>query len=143
MDLIIKNSVIHPDTLSYKEYIMKIIKQFGIIFFICWLSVVIEKLLPFAFPASVIGMILLLFCLLTGLVKPAQIQDFSSFLLTNMAFFFIPAGVNVINYLDILKANWMPLLVICVVTTVITFAATAYSVKLTIQFMNRKRRSIV
>lgn len=38
---------------------MKIIRQIGIIFTVCWLSLVIEKLLPFTFPASVIGMILL------------------------------------------------------------------------------------
>ena len=120
---------------------MKIIKQLGIIFSICWLSAVIEYLLPFAFPASVIGMVLLLICLLTGILKVASIQEMSDFLLSNMSFFFIPAGVNVINYLDILKANWLPLLVICVITMVITFAVTAYSVKLTVWLMNKKRRT--
>ena len=48
---------------------MKIIKQVGIIFSICALSVLIEHFLPFAFPASVIGMILLFLFLLTGLLK--------------------------------------------------------------------------
>lgn len=119
---------------------MKIIKQVGIIFSICWLGVVIEKLLPFAFPASVIGMILLLFCLLTGTLKIDHIREKSDFLLSNMAFFFIPAGVNVINYLDILKANWLPLLVICVLTTVITFGATVYSIRFTIWLLHRGRR---
>ena len=38
---------------------MKIVTQVGIIFSICWISQIIEKLLPFSFPASVIGMILL------------------------------------------------------------------------------------
>ena len=64
--------------------------------------------------------------------------DKSDFLLANMAFFFIPAGVNVINYLDILKASWLPLLVICLVTTVITFAATAFSIRLTVYLLRRK-----
>ncbi len=91
---------------------MKIIKQVGIIFSICCISVLIEQYLPFAFPASVIGMILLFLLLLTGLLKIDHIREKSDFLLANMAFFFIPAGVNVINYLDILKANWLPLLLI-------------------------------
>lgn len=117
---------------------MKIIKQFGIIFFICWLGTVVEKLLPFAFPASVIAMLILLLCLITGLLKVEHIREKSDFLLENMAFFFIPAGVNVINYLDILKASWLPLVVICTVTTVITFAATAYSIRLTILLLHRK-----
>ena len=45
---------------------MKIIKQIGIVFSVCWLSVLVEKILPFAFPASVIGMILLFVCLISG-----------------------------------------------------------------------------
>ena len=119
---------------------MKIIKQVGIIFSICWLGVVMEKLLPFAFPASVIGMVLLLICLLTGILKVEHIREKSDFLLSNLAFFFIPAGVNVINYLDILKTNWLPLLVICVLTTIITFVATAYSIRFTIWLLHRGRR---
>ena len=118
---------------------MKIIKQFGIIFSLCWIATVIERLLPIAFPASVIAMLLLLICLMTGALKIDHIREKSDFLLANMAFFFIPAGVNVINYLDILKANWLPLLLICVITTVITFAATAYSIRLTIWLLGRRK----
>ena len=118
---------------------MKIIKQFGIIFSLCWIATVIEGLLPIAFPASVIAMLLLLLCLMTGVLKIDHIREKSDFLLANMAFFFIPAGVNVINYLDILKANWLPLLLIHVITTVITFAATAYSIRLTIWVLGRRK----
>ena len=118
---------------------MKIIKQFGIIFSLCWLATVIEGLLPIAFPASVIAMLLLLVCLLAGVLKIDHIREKSDFLLANMAFFFIPAGVNVINYLDILKENWLPLLLICVITTVVTFAATAYSVRLVMRLLAGKK----
>lgn len=118
---------------------MKIIKQFGIIFSLCWLATVIEGLLPIAFPASVIAMLLLLVCLLAGVLKIDHIREKSDFLLANMAFFFIPAGVNMINYLDILKENWLPLLLICVITTVVTFAATAYSVRLAMRLLAGKK----
>lgn len=118
---------------------MKIIKQTGIIFFICWISVILEALLPFAFPASVIGMVLLLLFLLAGLLKVEHIREKSDFLLANMAFFFIPAGVNVMNYLDILRENWLPLLAVCLLTTVITFAATAYSVRFTMSLLSKRK----
>ncbi len=118
---------------------MKIIKQTGIIFFLCWISVILESLLPFAFPASVIGMVLLLLCLLAGILKVEHIREKSDFLLSNMAFFFIPAGVNVINYLDILMENWLPLLAVCFLTTIITFGATAYSVRLTMSFLAKRK----
>ena len=114
---------------------MKIIKQIGIIFAVCWLSQVIEKILPFAFPASVIGMALLLVCLITGLLKIEHIQEKADFLLENMAFFFIPAGVSIINYFDVLQSSVVQLVIICVVSTVITFAVTAWSVKLTLRLM--------
>lgn len=116
---------------------MKIIKQTGIIFTVCWLSLLIEKALPFAFPASVIGMVLLLLCLVTGLLKIEHIQEKADFLLGNMAFFFVPAGVGIINYSDVLKSYAVQLVVICVVSTVITFAVTAWSVKFTVRLLER------
>lgn len=118
---------------------MKIIKQIGIIFTVCWVSQLIELLLPFDFPASVIGMILLFILLSTKILKIEHIQEKSDFLLSNMAFFFIPAGVSMINYMDILKSNALQLVIICVITTVLTFAATAYSIKLTMYLINRKK----
>ena len=116
---------------------MKIIRQIGIIFTVCWLSLVIEKLLPFTFPASVIGMILLFLCLFTGVLKIEHIQEKADFLLGNMAFFFIPAGVSIINYFDVLKDWVFQLIFICIVTTVITFAVTAYSMRFVMYLMAR------
>ena len=116
---------------------MKIIRQIGIIFTVCWLSILVEKVLPFAFPASVIGMILLFICLLTGVLKIEHIQEKADFLLENMAFFFVPAGVSIINYFDVLESTWIQLVVICVISTVVTFAVTAWSVKLTVRLLGR------
>ena len=48
---------------------MKIICQIGVIFAVCWFSQLIEAALPVPFPASVIGMLLLLALLATGLLK--------------------------------------------------------------------------
>ena len=114
---------------------MKIIRQVGIIFFVCWASQALEALLPFDFPASVIGMLLLLALLFSGALKVDHIREKSDFLLSNMAFFFIPAGVSIINYFDVLKNSVVQLIIICVVSTVVTFAVTAWSVKLTVRFM--------
>ena len=119
---------------------MKIIRQIGIIFTVCWLSILVEKILPFAFPASVIGMILLFICLLTGVLKIEHIQEKADFLLENMAFFFVPAGVSIINYFDVLKSTWIQLVVICVISTVVTFAVTAWSVRLTVRLLSRRER---
>lgn len=118
---------------------MKIIRQIGIIFTVCWLSILVEKALPFSFPASVIGMILLFISLLTGILKIEHIQEKADFLLENMAFFFVPAGVSIINYFDVLKSAWLQLVIVCIISTVVTFAVTAWSVKLTVRLLSRLR----
>lgn len=53
---------------------MKIIKQIGIVFGVCWLSQVIALFLPFDFPPSVIGMVLLFVCLLTVMLTMRLIR---------------------------------------------------------------------
>jgi len=118
---------------------MKYIKQLGVIFGICWLSSLIEMILPFTFPASVIGMLLTFFLLLTGILKVHQLQDAASFLLANMTFFFVPVTSGLIQHLDILKKSWFPLVVICIVSMLITFAVTAYTVKITNQLLHKKK----
>ena len=118
---------------------MKIICQIGIIFTLCWVSEIVEALLPFSFPASVIGMILLFVLLALRALKVEHIREKSDFLLSNMAFFFIPAGVSIINYFDVLAGNVGKLLLICFLTTILTFAVTAWTVRGVLFLMNRKQ----
>lgn len=119
---------------------MDIFIQISIIFGICWISQWIEQLLPFAFPATVIGLILSFFALVVRFLKVKDIQKVSSFLQGNMAIFFVPAGVNIINYMDILVQNALSLIIICVVSTIVTFAVTAYSIRFTLHLMDRRKK---
>ena len=119
---------------------VKIICQIAIIFTICWISQIVEAVLPFPFPASVIGMVLLLILLLVRALKVDHIREKSDFLLSNMAFFFIPARVSIINYFGILADSLVPLLVICLVSTLLTFAVTAWAVQLTRHLMDRRKK---
>lgn len=114
---------------------MKLLIQFGIIFGVCWAGEGLASLLPL--PGSVISMILLFLLLLVRLLKPAHIAEKSSFLLKNMAFFFIPAGVAIMESMGILWENLLPFLTICFVSMIVTFAATAYTVRFVIWLQNR------
>lgn len=116
---------------------MKIIYQVGLLFTICWGSELAASALPVPFPASVIGMLVLFALLATGVVRVEHVREKSDFLLANMAFFFIPAGVSVVNYLGLLRDSFWKLLVICLVTTVITFGATAMSLKAVTALLRR------
>ena len=114
---------------------MKILIQVGIIFGICFVGEGLAMLLPL--PGSIISMALLFLLLLFRLLKPDHVAEKSGFLLKNMAFFFIPAGVAIMESAGILFQNIIPFLIICLATMVITFAATAYTVRLVIFLQSR------
>lgn len=118
---------------------MKILVQIGIIFGLYWISQCVEYFLPFPFPASVISLLLLLILLILRVIKVEWIREKSDFLLGNLAFFFVPAVAGLMNYVDVLKENLVAFLVICVVSTVLTFAATAAAVGLTVRLMNKRK----
>ena len=98
--------------------------------------------LPVPFPASVIGMLLLLALLATGLLKIEHIREKADFLLANMAFFFLPAGVSVINYFDVLGRSAVALVLVCLLSTVITFGATALSIRFTLRLLERRKSRV-
>lgn len=76
---------------------MKILTQLAIVFGICLVGECISAILPFAFPSSVIGMIILFLLMLVKIIKERHIKDVSQFMLKNMAFFFIPVAVSIMD----------------------------------------------
>lgn len=118
---------------------MKILVQIGLIFGLCWISQIIESILPFPFPASVIGMIVLLILLLVRVMKTEQIKDVSDFLLSNLGFFFIPSASSLMNYFDVIRENLLPFFVICMVSTILTYGAAAATACLTCKLMEKRK----
>jgi holin-like protein len=81
-------------------------------------------------PGNILGMILLLIALLTGVVKMHQIEEISKFLLDHLTVFFIPAGVGLLSVTGMLKDTWFFILLISVFTTILVMSATALVVRL-------------
>jgi len=77
-------------------------------------------------PGSVIGMGLLLAALLSGWVKAEWIEDAADLLLSHMALFFVPAGVGVMVYFDLIGRQWLPISVGLVVSTFAVMAVTGH-----------------
>ena len=118
---------------------MNIIFQGAIYFAICLIGSGISAILPFPFPGSVIAMIILFILLITKALKVDKINSISDFFLDNMAFFFIPPTINIVNYFDVIKNVWWQFILICCITTIFTFLATAYTVKGVIYLMDKRR----
>lgn len=119
----------------------KIFLQLGIIFALYWVSQLIETVLPFSFPASVIALMLLLALLLLRVLRPEHIRESADFLQSGIAFFLIPVMVSLMNYVDLIMANATAFFVICLVSTVLTFGAVAWTVQFTCRLMNRKKEA--
>ena len=79
---------------------------------------------------GVLGMVLLLVLLGTGLLKARHVGDACDCLLDNMSLFFIPAGVAIMGCVSLLEGNALKFALVCVITTVIVFLATSYTVML-------------
>lgn len=112
---------------------MQILLQLAIIFTLCLLGEGLALMLPFPFPASVISLILVFLVLYSGALKIHHIKWQTDFLLDNMAFFFIPAAVSIVDNLHLLQGHLLSILLICVVSTITTFFITAKTVQLTIR----------
>lgn len=112
---------------------MKLLRQLFIILAICLAGEFFHRFLHLPIPGNVLGMILLLICLCKGIIKVEMIEDITKFLLDHLAFFFLPAGVGLIIYFDLLKANWIPIFTICFAITIIVMIVTGR----TVQFLKR------
>lgn len=122
---------------------MNILGKLGILFGVCLVGEAVSKILPFPFPGSIVSMMILLVLMLAKVIKVKYIEEPAQFLLSNLLFFFIPSGVSIIRYYDLIKDNIVAIFIICVATTILTFSATAYTIKFVIWFQRRMARGDV
>ncbi len=115
----------------------RIILQLGLILAICLAGEQISEVLPFDFPSNICSMLLLLLFLVTGVLKMDNISEAADFLLDNMAIFFIPAAVAIMGSVDLLAGNILKLVIICLITTVLVFFVTSYTVSGVAKLMAR------
>jgi holin-like protein len=72
-------------------------------------------------PGSVVGIAILFALLSAGIVKVAQLQMVTGFLLKHMAFFFVPITVGLMNYWDFFYLNGIGLFGSMAVSLLIAF----------------------
>lgn len=102
------------------------IRQCSIIFGCLALGELIVYLTDIKLPSSIIGMLLLTISLKIGIVKLEWIKGMANFLVDNLGFFFVPPGVALMLYLDLIKAEFFPILTATVVSTIIVFVVTGW-----------------
>lgn len=109
---------------------MSVMGELAIVFGVCLLCEGVVSLLPFAFPASVLSMLVLLGLLLSGILKKEHIGRVCAFFVGNMAFFFLPSCVGLLEHWGTLSAVLLPFFAVAILTTPIVYAVTAWTVQL-------------
>lgn len=113
---------------------MKIFNQLGVIFGI-WASGELISSLCSDFikvPGAILGMIILFLLLQFKIIKEESIREVSDFLLNNMAIFFVPAGVSLINSLGLIGDNILVLLLSITAATMVIMLVTGKTVDIMI-----------
>lgn len=103
---------------------MKFLRQFMIILLLSFLGEVLKMFIPLPIPASVYGLVLMLVCLMTGVLKTSQVKDAAFFLIEIMPVMFIPVAAGLIDSWKVLQPLLLPILVITVVITVFVMVIT-------------------
>lgn len=75
-------------------------------------------------PSSIIGMLLLTGALQCGFIRLRQVEGVADFLVRNLGFFFVPAGVGLIEYFGLIGEQWVPIVVASAVSTVVVLGVT-------------------
>ena len=103
---------------------MKFLRQFLIILLLSFLGEVLKMFIPLPIPASVYGLVLMLLCLVTGILKTSQVKEAAFFLIEIMPVMFIPAAAGLIDSWKVLQPLLLPILVITVVITIFVMVVT-------------------
>lgn len=88
----------------------------------------LASVLPITLPGNILGMVLLLLLLGTHVLKTKYVSEACNYLIDNMSIFFIPAGVAIMGCFSLLEGAAAKFALVCVVTTVLVFLATSYTV---------------
>ena len=85
-------------------------------------------------------MLLVLVLLSTGFLKEKALGESADFMLKNMTFFFIPPGVGIIRYSALIQSVWWQLILVNLISLVICFGASSWTVVLVMKIQRHLLR---
>lgn len=116
---------------------MKYLRQLAILFACCVAGSALSVLTDGKLPGNVLGMALLFVLLLIGVLRPSHVKNVADFFLQNMAFFFLPACLSILDVFPEIQAKLLPILFVILSTTLITATATAVTVHLVLRVQHK------
>ncbi|TCL07314.1 CidA/LrgA family protein [Sodalis ligni] len=104
-----------------------LIRAFAFIYLCLFIGNFLSSLLPITIPGSILGMLILFLLLSFQLLPPTWLKPGCHLLIRYMALLFVPIGVGVMNYYQQLSSQFGPIVVSCMVSTLIVMLVVGYS----------------
>ena len=101
---------------------------------------ILHVVLPLPIPASIYGIILLFCCLEFKIIPVSAVKETSVFLIEIMPVMFIPAAVGLTESWQMIKQDFVPYVVITVLTTFFVMAVSGIVVQKMIRYAEQKGR---
>jgi holin-like protein len=117
---------------------MKHLGQIAIIAGVSMVGELLSYLIPLPVPGSIYGLLLMLLLLVTKTIRLRQLKAVANWLLSLMPIMFVGPTVSLMNSYESYKSFLIPVIVICVVTTILTMAITGCTAQILMFRHNRK-----
>ena len=102
----------------------------------------IVRLTGVKLPASIIGMLILTLLLKLKVIKLEWVRGLTDFLIANLGFFFVPPGVALMLYFDLIKAEIVPIALATLLSTIIVLLITGQTHQAVSKGENKVREKI-
>lgn len=103
-----------------------LIIQLAVLFIFLALGELIVYLTEIPVPSSIIGMLLLTLALQLRIVRLRHVAGVADFLVSNLGFFFVPAGVALLGYFDLIREQWVAIVGASAISTFIVIGITGW-----------------
>ena len=118
------------------------VRQCFILFGCLALGELIVRTTGATLPASIIGMLILTLLLKLNVVKLEWVRGLTDFLIANLGFFFVPPGVALMLYFDLIKAEILPITLATLLSTIIVLIITGHTHQVVSKGENKVRKKI-
>ena len=106
--------------------VITIMLQILFIHIFLFLGSAVKSIVPIPIPAAMVGLLLLFFSLLLGIVKLEWIEQGGNWLLAELLLFFIPSAVGIVNYEEMLSWQGFMSILLIGLSTFIVIGSTAF-----------------
>lgn len=102
-----------------------ILKGTAVLLLLQGVSTIVLNLCGFKFPPALLAMLLLLALMLRGIIRPRTVEDVCNILIEKMGMLFLPAGVSILLYLDIIVAESTAIIATVLISSLLILVVTA------------------